>query len=1038
MFNKKKCMALLSLALTLPTSAAFAGSIQLPSTQTQQLLFDNKKTAAHICGTDDNHQDWRALQKLNKAQYATFAQLKQLHPSAVNQNLASVVAAGNGVPGRYYIPVVVHVYGDTYNCTDETSNCLTEEKIIDALNKSNEDFLGTNTQDGPIDPLFQAIRENLNIEFVLAKKDPNGNATNGIVRYANKSGYGNGSGVDDQIAADAWDNFKYMNIYVQQDLYADGGTTSSGVAWYPSLSMSENGLARVVYNGNYLGSNTGENFRSVLTHEFGHWLNLPHTFDGDVCSVHQEAFCAATGDNNCDTPQMSSSILQNNALNCLGQKTNTENFMHYSDNYAMFTKGQVQRMTAALHGPARKSLWSNENLIATGLEEYTSSDEHYWDGSGLDIAPEGNTLESFDNLSANKGESDNFEVTIPQGTEAVAFYLDGYTEDPDLYVSRGSAPTKNGDKWNADFISFKSAGVPELVTVSAPSINATYHSTVDAFTAYTNARLQVIAVDDATLCNNCERIFLTEETNLSANKGDAVKEYQFTIPDDAIRTVVVLPGGYQGDPDMYISVDAIPTTSTFDCGPFSAPRHSEYCELPAGGGTLNVMIDPFLDYSGVTLRAYYERATNATLPIAEANGAYSAQIGESVTLISNGSSDSDGTIVSFQWDLGDGNQATGETVNHTYAQVGEYTVTLTVTDNDGNTASDTSTVTINDTNKAPIVVISDSVTAQLGESVTFSAAGSSDDGEITRFEWQLGDGTTKTGETITHTYSQIGNYTVTLTATDNLGESTSATTSAIITDIGYCDTSGNTNYEWIESITLAGTTHSSAKEGYGDFTGISMPLIVGNNSVSLTAGGNYTEHWTAYIDFNQNGTFEQSEQVIANLSGKNTVSSDLAIPASAGGITTRMRVIMKYNGAATSACGAIGDGEVEDYTVSISEPVTPILDNACAVQSPVTSGRLENGKATCLGANSTMWFSLADASSHDTVTITAGHGTGTLNVFYKNGGWPSESDNQGAASGETSLCFSTAAGSEYWSYMKVTGGAEGATIKVEYDATSCQ
>lgn len=221
MFNKNKYIALLSLALTLSAGSSFAGKIKLPPIQTQQLLLENKKTAVHICGTDDNHQDWRALQKLNKEQYATFANLKQLHSSDIDQNLASVVAAGNGIPGRYYIPVVVHVYGNTFNCSNQNNNCLTEEKIIDALNKSNEDFLGTNTQDGPIDPYFQTIRENLNIEFVLAKKDPNGNATNGIVRYANKSGYGNGSGFDDQIAADAWDNFKYMNIYIQQDLYAD-------------------------------------------------------------------------------------------------------------------------------------------------------------------------------------------------------------------------------------------------------------------------------------------------------------------------------------------------------------------------------------------------------------------------------------------------------------------------------------------------------------------------------------------------------------------------------------------------------------------------------------------------------------------------------------------------------------------------------------------------------------------------------------------------------------------------------------------------
>lgn len=238
--------------------------------------------------------------------------------------------------------MVVHVYGNEYNCSDNTGYCLTESKIIDALNKTNEDFLGTNTLDGPISADFSAIRSNLNIEFVLAKKDPSGNITNGIVRHAAKAGDGDGDGskFDADIAADAWDNFKYMNIYLMHDLYNDGTTGSSGVAWYPQLSMSQANLSRVVYNGHYLGSNTGENFRSVLTHEFGHWLNLPHVFDGDVCSVHQAGFCSVTGDNNCDTPQMSSSILQGNALNCLGKPTNTENFMHYSNNYAMYTQGQ--------------------------------------------------------------------------------------------------------------------------------------------------------------------------------------------------------------------------------------------------------------------------------------------------------------------------------------------------------------------------------------------------------------------------------------------------------------------------------------------------------------------------------------------------------------------------------------------------------------------------------------------------------------------------------------------------------------------------
>ncbi|MDX1661429.1 MAG: PKD domain-containing protein, partial [Gemmatimonadota bacterium] len=60
----------------------------------------------------------------------------------------------------------------------------------------------------------------------------------------------------------------------------------------------------------------------------------------------------------------------------------------------------------------------------------------------------------------------------------------------------------------------------------------------------------------------------------------------------------------------------------------------------------------------------------------------------------SGSTDSDGTIASYAWDFGDGNTASGQTVSHTYANDGTYTVTLTVTDDDGATGSDSQDVTV--------------------------------------------------------------------------------------------------------------------------------------------------------------------------------------------------------------------------------------------------------------------------------------------------------------------------------------------------------
>jgi hypothetical protein len=152
------------------------------------------------------------------------------------------------------------------------------------------------------------------------------------------------------------------------------------------------------------------------------------------------------------------------------------------------------------------------------------------------------------------------------------------------------------------------------VTLTSPSSTETYHAAIDAFSAYSNATLSVISVDDKTLCQGCERVFLTEQANLGSAKGAPAKTFQFTVPADAIKIVAVLSGGYQGDPDMYVSINSVPNKDTFDCGPFSAPRLSEYCEFADGGGTINIMIDPFLEYSGATLRVYYERESVIVTP----------------------------------------------------------------------------------------------------------------------------------------------------------------------------------------------------------------------------------------------------------------------------------------------------------------------------------------------------------------------------------------------------------------------------------------
>ena len=131
--------------------------------------------------------------------------------------------------------------------------------------------------------------------------------------------------------------------------------------------------------------------------------------------------------------------------------------------------------------------------------------------------------------------------------------------------------------------------------------------------------------------------------------------------------------------------------------------------------------------------------------------------------------DSDGTISSYAWDFGDSTSSTEKNPPvHTYAAAGDYVVTLTVTDNDGATDTDTQTLHVSQ-NVSPTAAFTATVDHK---DVSFDASASTDsDGTIAGpdYVWDFGDGSTGSGKTATHTYAAADTYTVKLTVTDNDG-----------------------------------------------------------------------------------------------------------------------------------------------------------------------------------------------------------------------------------------------------------------------------
>jgi len=277
---------------------------------------------------------------------------------------------------------------------------------------------------------------------------------------------------------------------------------------------------------------------------------------------------------------------------------------------------------------------------------------------------------------------------------------------------------------------------------------------------------------------------------------------------------------------------------------------------------------------------------------------------------------------SWAWTFGDGGSSSAENPSHTYTGQGSYTVSLTASNGEG---SDIVTKTNYIVVTLPGPPVAD-FSASAVDIVKFDTVNFTDltTENPSSWSWTFEGGTpsSSTAQNPTVTYNTVGNYFVSLTATNAQGTDTITKAGYItVADKPYCDSMGsNFSYEWIANVQVDNLNNSSGAAGYTDFTSISEALTAGSNvNVSLSPGFSgtiYTEYWKIYIDYNGDHDFEDAGEEVFSSVGTSTVSGSFTVPAGLD-ITTRMRVSMKWN-AAQTPCETFSYGEVEDYTVVIS------------------------------------------------------------------------------------------------------------------------
>lgn len=442
------------------------------------------------------------------SRHPEILQQERLDEIQTEQYISS--AQNSGRQGTIYvIPVVFHVlhqYGDEN---------ISDAQILDAVRIFNEDFSGSNADTSDVVPEFKNLIGNAEIEFRLAQKDPNGNATNGIDRIVtDQTNIG-----DDDSKLNQWPRNQYLNIWVVKTI----SSGAAGYAYYPSGASSWPEIDGIMILNNYVGSigTSSPGHSRALVHEIGHYLNLQH-----VWGSTNDPGVACGNDAVSDTPVTMgwTSCMLSQSKNCNANIVeNIQNIMEYAYCQLMFTKGQVTRMRAALNSSTsgRNNLWTSSNLAATGVNTPIAD----FTPKATIITCQGNNVQ-FNDVSYN-GAITNRTWAFQGGSPS-----SGTSKTMDIVYSNPGVYDVSLDAGNANGSSSKTRPAKIIVLDNVNSLTTQYSQNFEDATSVSN---------DIKIINDEENNFKFALDNNGYNGGKCLKLDNFSQNNMANIDGIVLP-----------------------------------------------------------------------------------------------------------------------------------------------------------------------------------------------------------------------------------------------------------------------------------------------------------------------------------------------------------------------------------------------------------------------------------------------------------------------------------------------------------------
>ncbi len=315
----------------------------------------NNRTVPEKCGTmphlEQKLQENALLRQRFQQKRVEFAKMMANRSFSGNARLTSTV----------YIPVVFHI-------VLANPNVVTDAQIQAQLDTLNRDFFGANGDSLKIPGYFKPSFGKSKIQFCLAQRTPDNEATTGIDRVFTSF---NSFTYDDKVkhsysgGIESWNSDKYFNVWVC--------SLSNGILGYSTFpedgAPTEQGVV-IDYRSLPGGALANFNSGKTLTHETGHYFNLYHIWGDD------DGGCTGSDDVD-DTPNQADATagcfsgVKTDACTTSGNGIMYQNYMDYSDDpcLVMFTAGQVDRMETAL-SLYRPSLLSSNGCQPVILSNY--------------------------------------------------------------------------------------------------------------------------------------------------------------------------------------------------------------------------------------------------------------------------------------------------------------------------------------------------------------------------------------------------------------------------------------------------------------------------------------------------------------------------------------------------------------------------------------------------------------------------------------------------------------------------------------------